>query len=570
MQNLIENANLNLINLDETTKRFGGNNSAARGSAAGARADEANSFSKIFQNQQNRENELKQGAQPKEAAKTAPKSTGKTNIKANNFEAREPEKQAVKTTEEKSEKSVPVAEVAKTKEVEAATKDINDIKDTNDKKSTGSTENVPKDEQPVKVSDVTDTKKAENVQQNETPETPVAKAISETAEVAEVCVEAEPDVVTPIVSAQPNVESKSNSPLTPLETDKTGQEDLSLNLEVPNTQIAQGVQTPTVETATNKQTETQTTRQTGENPQLRVDENRIVNGLTENKSPGGQKLNVDTDQDVKVDIKSDTKADAKAADTLMPTEELGEISATDILEQAILDELNVEVEQVIVPTTGTTVSTAGSAAEQVIKMQIEKTATLEAAQNADKGADTGQGGAQSGTQNGANGGQGGALNAHNPDISPTTGSTATTTAAQSAALKFSDVTKSDILNQIGAKFEQLQLKEGGAQNARITLALRPHDLGRVVIELSQGKDGITTNILAQNQDVKEILEKNIEGLKQQLAQAGVNVQNINVRVIGNPDTENAEEGGENFREQNESEQGNSKDKKDTDDTDENS
>lgn len=85
----------------------------------------------------------------------------------------------------------------------------------------------------------------------------------------------------------------------------------------------------------------------------------------------------------------------------------------------------------------------------------------------------------------------------------------------------------DILNQIGSKFEQL--KDG--QSTKITMTLRPNDLGRVTIELLSNANGISTNIIAQNSQVKELLDKNIEILKQQLVQQGINVQNVQVKTV---------------------------------------
>ncbi len=63
------------------------------------------------------------------------------------------------------------------------------------------------------------------------------------------------------------------------------------------------------------------------------------------------------------------------------------------------------------------------------------------------------------------------------------------------------------------------------------MTLRPNDLGRVTIELLSTANGITTNIIAQNSQVKELLDKNIDILKQQLAQQGVNVQNVQVKTV---------------------------------------
>ena len=90
-----------------------------------------------------------------------------------------------------------------------------------------------------------------------------------------------------------------------------------------------------------------------------------------------------------------------------------------------------------------------------------------------------------------------------------------------------ELNTNDILNQIGSKFEQL--KDGSS--TKLTMTLRPNDLGRVTIELMSNANGISTNIIAQNSQVKELLDKNIDILKQQLAQQGINVQNIQVKTV---------------------------------------
>lgn len=201
---------------------------------------------------------------------------------------------------------------------------------------------------------------------------------------------------------------------------------------------------------------------------------------------------------------------ASSGQITAPVKEKGQVDVQRAVEQKILDELNLNVDEVIVaaPTTEVAPKATTSASEQLIKLSIEKVSTpIEAgagAQNSNSQMNNQSFNAQ-GMQN---------------------NQTQTAKAETASAPRFVDVNKTDILNQIGSKFEQLR----DGTNSRITLTLRPNDLGRVVIELSHGANGVTTNIVAQNQSVKETLEKNIEGLKQQLAAAGVNVQNINVKT----------------------------------------
>ena len=86
----------------------------------------------------------------------------------------------------------------------------------------------------------------------------------------------------------------------------------------------------------------------------------------------------------------------------------------------------------------------------------------------------------------------------------------------------------DILNQIGDKITQL--KDSSTQ--KLTMVLRPNDLGRLSIELTQNQNGLTTHIMAQNEDVRAYIERNIDSLRQQLTDAGVNVNNIQIKTAG--------------------------------------
>lgn len=210
------------------------------------------------------------------------------------------------------------------------------------------------------------------------------------------------------------------------------------------------------------------------------------------------------------------------------------------IDKNIIDELEAKVEQVIVaPQTqtqannGKVLNSTLSASEQVVKLSIEDALTIKSDKNTqDAGADD-------------------LLNSGKQDFSPETfklhsGTSVHNNANSAAGTTFDEALKNDVLNQIGTKFEHLK-QDGGV--GKITLALRPLDLGRVVIELTQTASGVTTNIIAQNSSVKELLEKNIEVLKQQLVQAGVNVQNINVKSADSAENSEQREHGEHHQEE---------------------
>ena len=167
------------------------------------------------------------------------------------------------------------------------------------------------------------------------------------------------------------------------------------------------------------------------------------------------------------------------------------------IEQQMLDDMNVQIDEVSSSQTSSNSNNQNytTAQDEVIKLQI---------QNAD--------------------------NDSNTPVTFTFDKTIKNTNLNSQ-IRLEGVTKelnaNDILNQIGSKFEQL--KDGSS--TKITMTLRPNDLGRVTIELLSTANGITTNIIAQNSQVKELLDKNIDILKQQLAQQGVNVQNVQVKTV---------------------------------------
>ena len=96
----------------------------------------------------------------------------------------------------------------------------------------------------------------------------------------------------------------------------------------------------------------------------------------------------------------------------------------------------------------------------------------------------------------------------------------------------SKLENSDILNQISEKFEQMK----GAINQKFTMVLRPNDLGRLSIELTNGLKGLITNIVVQNESVRNFIEKNLNSLRNQLASSGVNVQQIQIKMAGSGDT----------------------------------
>lgn len=97
-----------------------------------------------------------------------------------------------------------------------------------------------------------------------------------------------------------------------------------------------------------------------------------------------------------------------------------------------------------------------------------------------------------------------------------------------------ELDNTDFLSKISNKIENLAQNQG----QKLTLVLRPHDLGRLSIEMIKTNNGLSANILAQNDTVRNYIEKHIQGLKDQLAQSGVNVNNIQIKTAGSNNTSN--------------------------------
>ena len=72
--------------------------------------------------------------------------------------------------------------------------------------------------------------------------------------------------------------------------------------------------------------------------------------------------------------------------------------------------------------------------------------------------------------------------------------------------------KIDILNQVTNKINSSNI----SLNQKVSVVLRPENLGRLQIEIVNTKDGIVANLTTANYQVKESLDKNIDSLRQSL------------------------------------------------------
>lgn len=84
--------------------------------------------------------------------------------------------------------------------------------------------------------------------------------------------------------------------------------------------------------------------------------------------------------------------------------------------------------------------------------------------------------------------------------------------------------QNSIMEQVNKQFEQMQ--QSGSN--KVSIILQPENLGRVSVEIMNSKDGIVAKMLTDNQQVKDLFDKNVEALKLNLSSQGVNVNNIKI------------------------------------------
>lgn len=89
-----------------------------------------------------------------------------------------------------------------------------------------------------------------------------------------------------------------------------------------------------------------------------------------------------------------------------------------------------------------------------------------------------------------------------------------------------ELNKADVMSQINNQLDKLQ----DNTTTKVTIVLKPENLGKIELELVSSKDGLTAKMTTDSQQVKELLDKNINSLKDTLGSQGVNVNNVSVKV----------------------------------------
>lgn len=109
-----------------------------------------------------------------------------------------------------------------------------------------------------------------------------------------------------------------------------------------------------------------------------------------------------------------------------------------------------------------------------------------------------------------------------------TAQTTTATTAQTTLQHMpKELSQTDILSQINNQLNVKNIQEG---TSKVNIVLQPENLGKINLELVNSKEGLTAHMTTDNEQVKEILTKSLDSLKNSLGNQGVNVQSVTVKV----------------------------------------
>ena len=82
----------------------------------------------------------------------------------------------------------------------------------------------------------------------------------------------------------------------------------------------------------------------------------------------------------------------------------------------------------------------------------------------------------------------------------------------------------DVVEQITKQMESL------FNNSKVSIVLNPESLGRVNIQLVNSPDGLSAQFTVASNEVRDLLMKGLDGLKDTLASHGVGIDNISIKV----------------------------------------
>jgi len=92
--------------------------------------------------------------------------------------------------------------------------------------------------------------------------------------------------------------------------------------------------------------------------------------------------------------------------------------------------------------------------------------------------------------------------------------------------KLSVTEKTDILRQVAEKVQVLT----DSERSEMIIQLKPESLGRIQLQVIHERGEIVAKFLAENEQVKSILENNMQFLRDALEKSGVDIQSLSVSV----------------------------------------
>lgn len=101
-----------------------------------------------------------------------------------------------------------------------------------------------------------------------------------------------------------------------------------------------------------------------------------------------------------------------------------------------------------------------------------------------------------------------------------------------------NVTQSEIVNQV---IDKAKIELGPMKNS-MTMQLTPENLGKINLKISTERGIVIASIVAENEAVKEVIENNLQQLKNALEEKGFGVQNLNVSVGKEKGKDNSKNG----------------------------
>lgn len=124
-----------------------------------------------------------------------------------------------------------------------------------------------------------------------------------------------------------------------------------------------------------------------------------------------------------------------------------------------------------------------------------------------------------------------------------------------------ELSKTDILSQIHNQLDKLGQEEG---TTKVTIILKPENLGRIQLELVNSKEGMSAKMTTDNAQVKQLLDKNLDSLKDTIGSQGVTLGNVSVKLENTQNQQNEQFAYDEHQGKNNQQQSNNPQKKDED------